>query len=428
MFKITKSMGLALCLAAAWQSQNLLAQQQESEVKVSQQPVYSLQDAVNMTLKQHPELKPYALREQINKGLIRQAQVGSGMTIRANVTDVFGTGDYSALKGMETEVGIGWFLEQPKLDAQVAVAKTQAQLNAIAQQIKAIDLAAKTASDYVILLAQQEQLKLAKLQQHQADKMLADIRSRRAAGQVSTIDELRAKADLANKDLVVEDLIHEIAASKSLIASQWLGSGQFQATGSLNKLPQTMTFKALTKQLEANPKFNQFATEQRIAQSKIVLAKVKNQPSWRVSAGVKHNQVLDDFALTAGIEIPIGSPQRNVGQIQALQAQQLESEAQAKAWRNRVATQILLLTHKLNHNSHVAEGLTQEIIPALQQASQQAQQAYNKGNYRYTDWYAIAQELTTAQTELIDAYANIHLFNIELQRLTGTSVNTGKSL
>lgn len=123
MFKITKSMGLALCLAAAWQSQGLLAQQQEPEVKVSQQPVYSLQDAVNMTLKQHPELKPYALREQINKGLIRQAQVGSGMTVRANVTDVFGTGDYSALKGMETEVGIGWFLEQPKLDAQVTVAK-----------------------------------------------------------------------------------------------------------------------------------------------------------------------------------------------------------------------------------------------------------------------------------------------------------------
>ena len=428
MFNVTKSVGLALCLATAWQSQNLLAQQQATNLVSAALPVYSIQDAVNMTLQKHPELKPYALREQRNKGLLDQANVGRAMTIEANITDVLGTGDYSALNGVQTEIGIGWYLEQTKLDAKVAVAKTQAQLNNIELQMQALDLAAKTASDYVVLLAQQEQLKLAKLQQYQAKKMLADIRSRRLAGQISQIDELRAKADLANKNLVVEDLVHEIEASKSLIAAQWSGNGEFQAVGALSSLPHEVSYQELVKKLESNPKFSQFITKQRIAESKISLASLENDPSWRVTAGIKHNQAINDFAFTAGVEIPLGSPTRNVGKINALKAEQLESAAMAEAWRSKVSTQILLLTHKLEHNTHVAEGLTQEIIPALQQASEQAQQAYRKGNYSYTDWYAVAGELTDAQNELIDAYANIHLYNIELQRLTGSSVSAGSSL
>ena len=429
MLKITKSMGLALCLATAWQSQNSSAQEsQSSQLAVVQQPTYSLQDAVNMTLKQHPELKPFALREQINKGLIRQAQVGTAMTIEANVTDVLGTGDYSALSGVQTEVGIGWLLEQTQLEAKTEVAKTKSQLNSLDRQIKAIDLAAKTASDYVVLLAQKEQLKLAKLQQMQASKMLSDIKERVAVGQVSKIDQLRAKADLASKALVVEDFVHEIEASKSLIASQWLGTGNFQANGSLSKLPKLLTFEQITTQLKANPMFEQYTAKQRVTESQIALAEVENQPAWRVTTGIKHNQAINDFAFTAGIEVPLGSPDRNIGKIQALQAQQLEIQAQANALENKLATQLLLLTHKLKHNSHVVEGLVEEIIPALQDASKQAEIAYLKGNYRYSDWYAIEQELNSAQRELIDAYTNIHLFNIELQRLTGTPFTSGSSL
>ena len=427
MLKTTKSVGLVLCLAVTGQIESVVAQEQSENV-IAQQPVYSLQDAVKMTLRQHPELKPFALREQINQGLIRQARLGTPMTIEANVTDALGTGDYSALGAMQTEIGIAWLLEQPKLDAQVNVATSQSQLNKTEQQLKALDLAAKTASDYVILLAQQEQLKLSRLRQLQAEKMLSDIKSRVAVAKLSKIDELRAKADLASKALVVEDFVHEIEASKSLIAAQWQGSGEFQAKGSLSRLPSVPELDKLLTQLKSNPMFEQFATKQRVAQSQIALAKVENKPAWRFTAGLKHNQAIDDIGLTAGIEIPFTTQNRNVGKIQALQAQQLEYQAQADAWQNNISTQLLLLTHKLKHNSHVVEGLVDEIIPALQQASEQAEQAFKQGNYRYSDWYAIQQELNEAQTELIDAYTNIHLFNIELQRLTGVSVSTGATL
>jgi cobalt-zinc-cadmium efflux system outer membrane protein len=196
----------------------------------------------------------------------------------------------------------------------------------------------------------------------------------------------------------------------------------------LSKLPATPSLEVLKQTLKANPAFQHFAAQQKIADSKIHLAEVENKPAWRVNTGIKHNQALGDFALSAGIEIPWSDGNRNLGQIRALHAQKLEYQTQAQALENQLSTQLLLLSHKLKHNAHVVEGLVDEIIPALEQASEQAQQAYFQGNYPYSDWYAIQQELNTAQTELIQAYSNIHLFYIELQRLTGTAQFSGSTL
>lgn len=429
MLKISKCVGTALCLTFASQFTHVWAKATDNANTMAvNQPVYSLQDAVSLTLKQHPELASFAYRKNISQGLIQQAQVGTPLNIEAKVTDIVGTGEYAGLSAVQTEVGIGWLLEGSQINAKTTVAKTQAQLNSIEVQIKALDLAATSASAYVTLLSQQQQLKLAKLRQFQAQGMLSDINLRVKAGQLASIDALRAKADLAQKALVVEDLIHEIEASKALLAAQWQGNSEFQVSGSLDNLPQMQSIERWQLQLENNPKLQKFTTKQRIAQSQVKLAKVENTPAWKVTTGIKHNQALNDVALSAGIVIPFSNGNRNQGKIKALQAQQLEYQAKSNAWQSNIRTQLLLLTHQLKHNSHVVEGLREEIIPALVQASEQAELAYKQGNYPYSDWYAIQQELNIAQTELIDAYRNIHLFNIELQRLTGTSAATGTSL
>lgn len=429
MLKVNKCMGAILCVTLFGAYLPVIAQERNGQktqsVQLTVAPFYSLQDAVNLTLKQHLELKPFAIRESVNQGLIQQAATATPYNIDVSITDALGSGDYNGLDAMQTELGISWLLEQSQVDARVDVAKAQAQTNQLEQKIKALDLAASTASTFVVLLSQQQQLKLAKLTQHQAEKMLADIRIRVKAGQLAKIDEYRAIADLEKKALVVEDLHHEIEASKSLIAAQWQGNGDFIAKGSLQNVPKINELEALERQLLNNPRLKLFATKERISQSQVNLAKVDNKPAWKVSAGLKHNQALNDVALSAGVSIPFTTSNRNLGKIQALQAQQLEYQAQADAWRSKVSTQLLLLTHKLKHNAHVVEGLNNNIIPALQIASEQAESAFIQGNYRYSDWYDIQQELNTAKVELIEAYSNIHLFNIELQRLTGLSVSTG---
>ena len=388
----------------------------------SQQTV-KLNEAISYTLQQHPSLKSFSYMQKASEGMIEQASVSSPMTFSAEVEDAFGTGSYSGVSAMQTTLSISWLLEGDKIESRVNVANEKANMAKFKRQIKALNLAAETAKVFITLLSQKEQLKLAKLARNQTKQVLGEIKIRVTAGKLNVIDELRAKAELSRKELTVDDLLHEIQASKAQLAAQWQGEADFIVDGDLLTIPTIAQIETVYKKLKSNPRLNIFSSQQQIAEAEIELAKVKQKPSWSVNTGIKRNEFVDDYAVTAGISIPFGSENRNRGKITALRAKQNQSSAESDALYQRISTQLLMLTHKLKHNRHVINGLSTETIPALELASIKAGAAYKIGRYRYTDWYAVQQELVTSQTELIEAYTNIHLFTIELERLTGSSIS-----
>ena len=387
------------------------------------QKTVNLNEAISYTLQQHPGLKSFSYMQKASEGMIEQASTSSPMTFSAEVEDAFGTGGYSGVSAMQTTLSISWLLERDKIESRVNVANEKASMAKLNKSIKALNLAAETAKVFITLLSQKEQLKLAKLARNQTKQVLAEIKTRVIAGKVNVIDELRAKAELSRKELTVEDLFHEIQASKAQLAAQWQGETDFVIDGDLLTIPTIAQIETAYEKLKSNPRLKVFSTQQKIAEAEIELAKVNQKPAWSVNTGIKRNEFVDDYAVTAGISIPFGSENRNRGRITALRAKQNQSSAESDALYKRISTQLLLLTHKLKHNRHVIDGLSLETIPALELASIKAGAAYKVGRYRYTDWYAVQQELVTSQTELIEAYTNIHLFTIELERLTGSSIS-----
>ena len=381
----------------------------------------TLQTAIAKSLQQHPDLNVYSYQAKAAQGAIIQASVGSPVTLNVQVDDVLGSGEYRDFSAMQTSISIAWLLEEERLNAKVKYASEQAKVSELKKQEKALDVAANTAQLFITLLAQKEQLKLASLALKQAQDAFVQVEKKVTAGKSHVVDKLRAKASVAKKQLLVEDLNHEIEASRARLAAQWQGSSDFTALGSLADIPSISSVDKAYQTLKQHPKFRQLASEQRISESAIALAKVNAEPAWKFSAGMKHDQLNDDVAITAGIAIPFGSEGRNQGQIIELQAKQNASQAEVEAWQQQVATEILLISHQLKHNRHVIEGLGKEIIPALESANASAEDAYQVGRYNYSDWYNVQQELTVAQFELIDAYSNVHQLNIELERLTGNA-------
>jgi cobalt-zinc-cadmium efflux system outer membrane protein len=386
------------------------------------QQTITLKDAIGYTLQQHPDLKSFTYMYKASVGAIEQAGVSSPIIINAEVEDLMGTGRYSGVSSMQTKLSISWLLDGNIILSRVNAANQKATTAKFQREVKALDVAAETAEIFIILLSHKEQLTLAKLATNQAKKVLHEINNRVKAGKLNVIDELRAKADLSKKELIVEDLLHEIEASKAQLAAQWQGRSDFKVNGSLLGIPTISQLETAYEKLKSNPRLKVFASQQRIVESEIELAKANQQPAWSIDTGIKRNEALDNFALTAGISIPLGDDNRNRGQIRALQAKKNQSLAESDAWFKRISTQLLLLTHKLKHNRHVIESLSNETIPTLEQASIKAVEAYQVGSYRYSDLYVVQQELVATQRELIQAYTNIHLLNIELERLTGSSI------
>ncbi|WP_257173102.1 hypothetical protein [Colwellia sp. M166] len=75
-----------------------------------------------------------------------------------------------------------------------------------------------------------ERLTLAKFSLSQANKSLAAIDKRVKAGKSSIVDKLKASAEVAKRELVVEDLTHEVDASKYQLFAQWMQKNSSNAT------------------------------------------------------------------------------------------------------------------------------------------------------------------------------------------------------
>tara|TARA_B100000470_G_scaffold83252_2_gene64206 strand:- start:2124 stop:3413 length:1290 start_codon:yes stop_codon:yes gene_type:complete len=392
-------------------------------VGVNAQEILTLNDAISLSLQQHPELHVFTHKSEAAKALITQAEVGTPKVVNAQLEDFLGSGNNSGVSGLQATLSISWLLENDIIESRVNLASSKADATSIDQEVRAVDIAANTAQLYITLLAQKENLKLAKIAEDQAKDLLDNVEGRVKAAKANAIDELRARASLSLYELEVEDLVHEIAATKSALAAQWKGTTNFSVTGTLTNIPSISELDEVLKRLKENPKIQRYILQQQEIESEIDLAVVEESPAWEVSTGIRRNEVIDDFAFVAGISIPIGGEGRNKGLITSLRAKQSQSAAESDALLQSISTDALLLTHKLKHSLHVIQKLSNSSIPMLEQANEQASRAYNIGSYSYTDLFAVQKELLNAQKSLIDAYTNIQLFNIELERLTGTSVS-----
>ena len=268
---------------------------------VQAQEQLTLNKAISLSLNQHPDLKSFIYSKEAALAQVEQAGVKSPMSLNASIEDGFGTGSYSGVNSLQTTLSISWLMEDDIVDARVKLANSKVSTADIEQEVKAIDIASETSRIFITLLAQKEKLLLAKLALKQAQDVLAQIQLKVKAGKLFVVDELRAKAALSLFELEVEDLIHEIEASKSQLAAQWQGNTNFVVAGTLSNIPDAKSLEVAINSLKSNPKLQRYLLDQAVMQSEIDLAVEEQAPAWTVTTGIKRNEVVDDFAFTAGI-------------------------------------------------------------------------------------------------------------------------------
>lgn len=393
-----------------------------------------LRTAITQTVNMHPELRPFAVQTQMYSGYAQQAGITSRPQIDFTIEDALGTGEHSGFKSAQSTLSISWLLDGKLVERKAKTAKHYGSTVAIEREIKALDLAAQTARYFVQVLVNKERLTLAKFSLAQANKSLMAIDKRVTVGKSSLVDKLKAKAEVAKRELVVEDLTHEVDASKYQLFAQWMQKDSSNANnqqhkkidviGSLLSLPlsDNADYNALFNKLAQTPSVSIFATKQRIAQSEIELARIETKPLWQFSAGLRRYETTDDFGLVAGVSIPFGESNQNKGKIKALTASQNKLETESVALVHKLNTQLYVLIEQLKHSHHVIKALSDNIIPVLEQTFSEAEKAYTVGKYSYADWMNTQQALLNAQSDLIAAYQNAHLNNIEIERLTGSSL------
>ena len=216
------AVGLVLTTGAGLvTSTPFLANAQIQQQLQSSHQVINLSKAVTMTLQSHPELKALIAQEAVWQGNIEQAGIGERPQIGLMIEDALGTGEHSALQSMQSTLTYSWLLQQDQIDGRVNAAKSQANAVIVEQKIKALDLSAIVAKQFVEILIKQERLKLNQLAVSQAQEVVDAIAKRVKAGKSSNVEMHLAQAELVRRNLAVEDLEHELKASHYQLSSLW---------------------------------------------------------------------------------------------------------------------------------------------------------------------------------------------------------------
>lgn len=383
----------------------------------------SLSDAVTMTLTHHPDLRALVAKKRVWQGQMTQAGIAQRPQVGLMVEDAMGTGEHSALKSMQTTLTFSWLIQQQLIDGRVKAVKTQASELERQQQIKALDLSALVAKRFVDILVKQERMKLNQMAALEAQRLVAAMTKRVQAGKSSSVELHLAKAELIRRQLAVEDIEHELSASQYQLASLWgKPTERYHLNGDLLSLPAIPDVASQLAKLKCNPSVQQFATAQRIAQSKIELARIEAKPQWQLTTGLRRYESSDDFGLMVGVSIPWGDNSSKDGTIAALQAQQEVLASEQDALVQSMSAQIYVLLQEMAHSRHVIETVQTAITPTLEQAMSEANNAFDQGQLSYTQYSDVRRELLSVQAQLLEAYESLHLQHIEIQRLTGTTL------
>lgn len=384
-------------------------------------PPLTLDDTLLQVLQHNPSLRVFEVRMRGLEGRSQSARLRPELVLEAEVENIAGQGEFSGLNATEQTLALSSVLELGgERKARVAVASAQVSRLKAEREATALEVLGGATQVFIAALSAQRQLELAEDAVGLAQTTYRTVQRRAQAGAAPDAEVLRAKADLAQARLALAQLKRAFEAKKVELAIFW-GATQADFTtleGDLFALEVADHFDALFARLERSAALAVYASEERIRQAELSLARAAATPDIGWSLGVRRMEATGDGAFVAGVSIPLFSGQRGRGEIISARSElnqvRLERDSALLGFRAK----LFGAYQARQQNVEVVNALKGEIIPALTLALDQTRQAYERGRYSYLDLAAVQQELLEAREALIQAAASALAQGALIEQLT----------
>ncbi|GAB5450279.1 MAG: TolC family protein [Halioglobus sp.] len=377
-----------------------------ASVAETQSTTLTLPSALQLVLSQNPELQVYRFREFGLRGLVETANLRPQFDLSAEVENFAGTDDFNGVDGAEFTLAISSVIELGgKRGARVSAINAQRQVFDGERQAHALDLMGEVTRRYVSVVATQARLDLAVSARSLATEVLQSVDRRTQAGAAPEAELHRARAQLRLSELAVAEAQNQLQSSRLSLSVLW-GDAEpdfVRVDGNLLNLGIVGDFNALFQRAIENPAIAIFASEERLREAELQLAKSQSRTDIAWSVGVRQFQETDDTALVGGLSIPLNTSKRNAGAIRSAQAARDEVSVRRESALLSLRARLFDAFQQRKQGIETANALRADVIPALTLALQQTQAAYESGRYGYQEWLAARQELIAAEYALIAA-------------------------
>lgn len=390
----------------------------------------TLADALAKVLRENPALQAasYTLRAQ--EARRDQAALKPAWNATLEAENFLGSGRLHGVESLETTLRLGTVVERGgKRERRIDEADSERSLLQIEQDVERLDLLAEATRRFIHVAADQEGLELTRRATTLAARSSELVEQRVRAAKAGDAESGKARIAVARAGIAEEHAEHKLRSAHVALAALWNARvpGFARAQADFFNLPTPESLDALVAALDRNPSLVRFATEQRVEEARLALARSNRRSDWTINAGVRRFEALDDQALVLSVSVPFGSAaraapfEREAGhRIEATAAK--ESAARADLYRTLFAAYQELL-----HAQTQADTLRARVIPEAERVLKHTEDGYGVGRYSYLDLVDAQQQLLIVQREAVEAARDYHLLFVELERLAGRAIGVAAS-
>ena len=399
-------------------------------VAYAEQAPLTLANALSRAMAQNPTLQVFDFRLQGLEGRRFSADQNPALEAGLEVENVLGSGNRQGSDAAEYTLSLSSVLELGgKRQARVSVVDSQYGRVEAERRAETLDLLGQATQRFVATLALQEKLQLAAEAVALAEATHEIVTRRADRGAAPQAEVLRARAALTQSRIEQSRLRAAYESRKMALASLWGDtSPDFQMLeGDLFQFGSSDNFDALYQRVSDSPAIQIYASEQRIREAEIQLARSQSESDIRWQVGVRRFEVTDDTGLTAGLSVPLFSGRRNRGEVQAARAARDEVQYRQEEALLQLHALLFEAYHTRQQNIDAVEQLRSTVLPDLTKALDLTRQAYERGRYSYVEWTAAQRELLSAREALVEAAATALLNQALIEQLTAQSMTQGQT-
>ncbi|RKE53800.1 MULTISPECIES: TolC family protein [unclassified Sphingomonas] len=391
--------------------------QAQTRPPVLAEPVLTLADALGRAGAISPFQDAASAGVRAAEAQRRVAALRPNPSIVAETENVAGSGIYRGLRSSETTLGLALPLERGgKRQARMALADAQIGRAGIAAEIARADLRLRVTQAYVVGVAAQRRVAVARDQVGIAAEVLRAAKVRVQAGRASPLEEQRADVArlAAGGALERADRSATVAATNlARLIGMPVGSlddSWFQlvdALGPLQPSRSTSTLIAAAARADLDT-----------ATAQVRLARSQRVPDLTLSASARRLEQTNDTAAVFGVSIPLTVFNGGRSAIAVVDAQRDQSDALRRVALLDAEQDIATTQAEAANAATTARNATGPALTAALEAARIARIGYREGKFGQLDLLDAERTLLDTRTAAIDALAAYHDARARLERLT----------
>ena len=386
----------------------------------------TLKEATTRTLDHNPQLYQYRLAAESLSAQRQTSALRPAIALEFDVENFAGSGTNEGFDSSEITLALSSVIELGgKRQARLSYADARLGRAQWEQQASTLDILGELTVLYVDSLATQANIQLGQESLELYRSLLKTIKTRSKQGATPEAEVMRAQAAVARAEIQLAALVTQFERQKVQLSRFWgETTPSFSSlAGNLFEFGKSKSFEQLYSHAKSSPAIEIFASEARIKDAQVRLARADKRSDVTWTAGIRRFEETGESALTAGLSIPLFSNKRNSGEVKAALANRNAVDYARQDFILRLHAQLFDAYSVRKQSISATNKIQNVVIPALENALKLTREAYENGRYGYLDLIAAQKELLASKQARIDAASTALFSQALIEKLSSESLN-----